>query len=260
MQRLFLFDRKNPWAFIYELSSTHPLTGKRIERLSKISKESGVEPLFDFDEIGTIPIDKGKLWGNFLKDILVLTIPMILMITPFLFLVGTFLGIISLSFGLFLSAVLFAMGIGSIIVTLYRYPGGEFEATRVIDVMGDVYASPVRGRKVRLSGEIIGRGQAGYIFSEDFMIKDETGLMYLNYESWFPLLGNLLFAVSKVENLIGQKVEAEGWFLRGLFPYVGLNYLTTPSERIKSYVKLGALIGAGLLIFFGVISLAVLSV
>jgi hypothetical protein len=70
--------------------------------------------------------------------------------------------------------------------------------------MGDVYASPIRGTRVELNGVIVGRGIPGLIFSEDMMFQDETGLIYLNYEGLIPFLSNLVFAILKLEKLIGK--------------------------------------------------------
>ena len=50
--------------------------------------------------------------------------------------------------------------------------------TTVRELLTDIYASPVDGGRVELSGEHVGRGSAGYRFSEDLMFQDETGLMY----------------------------------------------------------------------------------
>ena len=47
--------------------------------------------------------------------------------------------------------------------------------------------SPGDSGRVELSGEHVGRGTAGYRFSENLMFQDETGLMYLKYDSWLTL-------------------------------------------------------------------------
>jgi hypothetical protein len=148
------------------------------------------------------------------------------------------------------------------LLALYKYPRREAEGTTVLEALADPYASPVRGKPVSLDGELIGRGQAGYRFSEDLMFQDRTGLMYLKYESWLPLLGNLLFAVQRVPELIGEGVAVEGWFLRGTSPWVGMCRLRPggDGEEIKGFVHYGGLVGGAVLLVVGlaVASLSVL--
>ncbi|MEM3074555.1 MAG: hypothetical protein QW727_01270 [Candidatus Pacearchaeota archaeon] len=82
-------------------------------------------------------------------------------------------------------------------------------------------------------------------------MQDKTGLMFLNYESWLPLIGNLTFGLSKVPKLVNKDAKISGWFLRGVFPLVGLKMLETREEKIKGFVKLGGLIGGLLFIVIG---------
>jgi Zn-dependent protease with chaperone function len=64
--RALLFDIKSPWAWIAELSSTHPLSGKRIKALMKLTPN----PYYDLENIEQqYPIDQGKLYGGFWKDV-----------------------------------------------------------------------------------------------------------------------------------------------------------------------------------------------
>ena len=65
------------------------------------------------------------------------------------------------------------------------YPSNQDEPTTILEAMGDIYASPVRGRKISLEGQLVGRGIPGYIFSEDMLMQDKTGLIYVDYESRF---------------------------------------------------------------------------
>jgi len=256
LNRVLLYDIKNPWAFITELNSTHPLTGKRLRRLSQFS----TKPLFNFDTIEQRnPIDKGRMYSNFFKDVGVRILPTLLAIGfPVIYLLSIYLGYLALSFKFFIGVWLAIIGIGVILATLYRYPGKTPEDSTVIDLMSDLYASPVRGRAVKLNGKLIGRGIPGLIFSEDMVMQDKTGLMFLNYESWLPLLGNLIFGLRKVPKLVNKDAKISGWFLRGVFPLVGLKMLETREEKIRGFVKLGGLIGGLLLIIIGSIVLFVI--
>lgn len=258
--RSFLYDIKNPWARLLELKSTHPLTGKRVRAMSAMEGASR----FDFAEItARFEIDRGRLYRNFLRDVAALSLPTVLLLGyPLAYLGLVVFGSLALSLPLLIGGTLASVGTGMALLALYKYPRREAEGTTVLEALADPYASPVRGKPVSLDGELIGRGQAGYRFSEDLMFQDRTGLMYLKYESWLPLLGNLLFAVQRVPELIGEGVAVEGWFLRGTSPWVGMRRLRPggDGEEIKGFVHYGGLVGGAVLLVVGlaVASLSVL--
>jgi hypothetical protein len=233
-----------------ELNSTHPLTGKRLKRLSQMSNR----PLFNFNKIEKeMNIDNKKLYLNFLKDVFVVLLPsFIIIIFPILFILmySTFSFV---SIALFSSFWLFLIGLSILFTTIYKYPNKIPENSNVLELMSDIYASPVRGKPVKLSGKLIGKGIPGLIFSEDMMMQDRTGLIFLNYESWLPIIGNLFFGLKKVPKLINKDAEITGWFLRGMYPIIGLNTLKTKEEMIRGFVKLG-----GIIIGFGLIILSLL--
>ncbi|KKT34906.1 MAG: Peptidase M48 Ste24p [Parcubacteria group bacterium GW2011_GWA2_44_12] len=49
--RVLLYDFVSPWAKLAELGSTHPLTGKRLERLDRIAKKIGKQELFQIGHL-----------------------------------------------------------------------------------------------------------------------------------------------------------------------------------------------------------------
>ena len=253
--KALLFDIHNPWARIYELSSTHPLTGKRIKRLSKLSDN----PLFDFDTLERkYKIDKSKLWKNFFKDLGILLIPWLFLVGyPIAYFAMIYTGMISFSIFVFFGAYLPIIGFFLIIMALYKYPYRKnIEKSTVLELMGDIYASPVRGKYVELNGVLVGRGIPGYIFSEDMLFKDDTGLIYVNYESWFPGLGNLIFSLRMVEKLIEKPTVIKGWFLRGLSQQIVVDIINVEDRKIKGYSKkLNIFVGAMLIIMGGLILL-----
>jgi hypothetical protein len=251
--RAFLFDLKNPWAKILELNSTHPLTGKRVRTLSQVQ---GAQR-FDFDDIlDRFPVDRRRMYAEFLRDMAVLVLPAVAAFGfPLAYLAGVYTEAITFSLAAFVGGWLVIVGLGSIVRTLYKYPPGTPEETTVIELLADPYASPVNASIARLDGKLIGRGTAGYRFSEDLMFKDSTGLMFLKYESWFPFLGNLLFSIRRVPELIGEEVTVEGWYLRGISPWVGLKELQTSDESIRGFIRLGGLVAGGLLTAIGLVVL-----
>lgn len=245
----FLYDLKNPWARVLELNSTHPLTGKRVRALS------GMEGArrFDFaDILSRFEVDRARMYRNFFRDVGMLALPGLLAVGyPLLYLGAVLAEVVAFSWFLLVGGWLAAFGLGQVALALYKYPRGAGEPTTVLEALADPYASPVRGQPVELDGELIGRGQAGYRFSEDLMFQDRTGLMYLKYESWLPLLGNFLFALRRVPELIGEEVEVEGWFLRGTGPWVGMRRLRHGEETIRGFIHYGGLVSGVLLLVVG---------
>ncbi|RLC34646.1 MAG: hypothetical protein DRZ76_02330 [Candidatus Nealsonbacteria bacterium] len=236
IHRAFLFDLHNPWAFLYELGSSHPLTAKRIRRLSQM----GQVTTFDFEEISRYPVDKKKLYVHFGKDAFFAFFPALAVggsVLSYIILAGfSWLGV--------LGAGLIGFGIGTVVKTIYRYPGESPKEATTLELMEDVYTSPIRGKRRLLSGKIIGRGIPGLIFSKDMMFQDRTGLIYLQYEGLVPFLNNLVFALFKVGKLVGQEGRIDGWFFRALVPRLELNFVKIGEKKFQSWVKFWG-IGAG---------------
>lgn len=253
IERALLFDMVSPWAWLVQLSSTHPLIGKRLERLMRFAQR----PRFDFERIKTQEVDRVRLYAGFRRDLTIWLLPWVaaagLAILVIVHLLAPQAGVMPL--GAFVFVAVFAVGIW--LRLRMRYPGGDFAPSDVMSCLADVYASPVRGRAVALSGAAIGRGTAGYILSEDMMFRDRSGLIFLNYESGIPLFGNLYFAWKKLQPLIDRPAVASGWFLRGATHHLELHRFEADGQVIKSRVKLWSIIGAVLaIILAGVVALA----
>jgi hypothetical protein len=147
--------------------------------------------------------------------------------------------------------VLIGFGIGTIFKGLVMYPSyNQAPKTDILELMSDPYASPLRGKPVRLEGELIGRGEAGYKFGSDLKIQDPTGMLYLHYSSRFGPIGNFLFGMRRVQNLIGSETSVHGWFRRGNMPWMDLVQMKTADGTIvnsyhrfwKIVLGLGAII------------------
>src|SRR3989344_3032441 len=182
LAEVMVFDKVNPWAKLAELNSTHPLTGNRIDHLSDISKVQGQPFSFDIDAaIVRMGIDKSKLYESFTLGLLVFFLPFIFALFAFFYL------------PIALLPAVFAFGL--LLQLLYKFPGGTPVETTVLEQMRNPYASPLRGKPVTFSGQVIGRGVPGFIFGEDMMYQDSTGLVFLNYNSAFGFIGNIFFAL-----------------------------------------------------------------
>jgi Zn-dependent protease with chaperone function len=249
--RVFLWDLFNPWGRWMELNSTHPLTGKRVRALSTYAEQLGLPTEFDMGRIVAERrnLSKKKLYSNFAVDLLLYCA------MPIGFLVGMAIG-----FGVMatiptapLALALMGLGVGMLLRTFVMFPSfKQPPESDIISLMSDPYASPLRGKPVKLQGELIGRGDAGYEFGSDLKLQDRTGMIYLHYASRFGPLGNLLFGMNRVKKLLGVQVGVTGWFRRGVAPWVDMTQLVTESgTTVKSFHRLWSFILASVAILVG---------
>jgi Zn-dependent protease with chaperone function len=254
--RVFLWDMFNPWGWWMELSSTHPLTGKRVRALSTYAEQLGLTAEFDMGRIigEGKSLSKSKLYGNFVLDISLYGAETIG------FIGGTILGFILISTSaagganLLLGMPLIGLGLGILIKALIMFPDfSQAQPTDVLTLMSDPYASPLRGQPAKLAGVMIGRGDSGYKFGSDMMIQDRTGLLYLHYASRFGPIGNFLFGMKRVKSLIDSQVTATGWFRRGIAPWMDLIELQSQSGTVvNSYHRFWSLFFGSMMMIGGI--------
>ena len=83
----------------------------------------------------------------------------------------------------------------------------------VTGLLHKVKVSNVRPVPARLRGTIIGKGVPGLIWSEDFVMRDGTGILFLDYRQ--PLrIWEWLFGLFRAGDFAGKAVEVVGWFRR----------------------------------------------
>ncbi|MBD2209398.1 M48 family metalloprotease [Nostoc linckia FACHB-104] len=252
--RVFLWDMFNPWGWWMELNSTHPLTGKRVRALSTYAEQLGLPTEFDMGRVigEGKNLNRSRLYGNFFLDVVLYGAETIG------FLAGLVLGVIVLSSsshsGLIFGAPLIGLGAGILIKALVMFPDYKQAAdTDILTLMSDPYASPLRGQPAKLQGQLIGRGDAGYKFGSDLKIQDRSGMLYLHYASRFGPIGNFLFGMKRVQSLLGEQVEAVGWFRRGVAPWMDLIQLQSENGTVvNSYHRFWSFILGGGVIILGV--------
>lgn len=256
--RVFLWDLFNPWGWWMELNSTHPLTGKRVRALSTYAEQLGLEIEFDMGRVvgEGRHLNKGKLYGSFVLDLLLYTAPFVG------FIGGAIAGLFFVVPGYEYRAIacaLIGLGLGILGKTLVMFPNYQNAAvTDILTLMSDPYASPLRGKPAKLKGDLIGRGDAGYAFGSDLKLQDSSGLLFLRYASRFGPIGNFLFGMKKVKGLIGMQVHTLGWFRRGVAPWMDLIQLQTDSgTTVNSYHRFWSFVVSGGAIILGIVLLTV---
>jgi Zn-dependent protease with chaperone function/Zn-finger nucleic acid-binding protein len=223
------WDMWNPWAKWYELNSTHPLVAKRLLYLSDQAAHQGQEPLVVFDRR-----QPESYWDDFFVDLFMMLLPWLCFLTGFgLAYAATFSTLrwwkaLIVAFG----AGLALAGVGSLFKTRFVYRHDFFPYLSVAALLHKVKVSGVRPVPATLSGTIIGKGVPGLIYSENFVLQDRTGILFLEYNQ--PLaIWNFLFGLFRAGRYQGKQVRVTGWFRRAPVPYMEINIVETldGSER-----------------------------
>jgi heat shock protein HtpX len=220
------WDLVNPWARFYELNSTHPLTALRVRELNRESATMHQTSRYE------LPQNQSVRWGTFPLDFIVWAAPGLcigVLLTTWWF-PGAFsyLGITlpkkAEPFLLIIAGVTWIMRVA------YRYRG-KFQEAAIGALLEDVEVSQMRPRAVRLKGKILGRGEPGAFWSPDLLLRDASGIMFILYRQSIPF-ARFMFGTSEAESYVGQEVVIEGWFRRGLTPYVEMSKLTGEYDTV----------------------------
>lgn len=217
------WDLWNPWAKYFELHSTHPLVAKRMNHLGSQAQSMGQEPFIRF-----CLRRPESYWDEFFMDILIMFLPFLALATiaasALFFQINWLYGVAFAVAGFFM---LFKVG--------FSYPTDVFPEMSVSSLLKKVKVSGIRGVPCRLKGKIVGRGVPGLIWSEDFVIQDETGIIFLDYRQ--PLrIWEFLFGLMRSQDLQDAEVEIKGWYRRSPVPYIELKTLRTQGKSRECYV------------------------
>ncbi len=229
MESAMKWDLWNPWAFLYELRSTHPLPAKRMRALERQTEAYGRVPRFSFRAI-----QLESYWDEFLVDVLVNYLPFI----GFLAGVGLSLALwLVWGFGLVWAGVILLMvSVAWWLKRRFSYRHRFDEKRTIRSLIAEVKVSAVRSIPCTIEGKIIGRGIPGLFYSDDLVLRDEGGFIVMDYRQ--PLgIFEFLFGWLKAESLIGKQGKAVGWYRRSPRPYFEMRKLMLKDgETITSYL------------------------
>ena len=209
------WEQWNIWAKWYELNSTHPLISNRLLAISKRSEEFKQKPYITFD------LTKEESYvDDFLIELLINFLPIIILIIG---IIGAVLADILININplLIIGLTILLTTLASILKFNKRYKGTNFQKRQVKDLLGEVKVSHITSIPCSLEGTIIGKGNPGCIFNEDFVIKDDTGIIFLDYNQPIYIM-NMIFALFKSEEYFDKKVKVNGWYRRSPVPYIEL--------------------------------------
>ncbi len=211
------WDLWNPWAMYYELHSTHPLIAKRLQMLGEQAESTNQAPYVKFNLQ-----QPESYWDEFLVDLFISYLPTITFITT---IVAAFylqnLHLILLSIAL--------TGTANLIKLRFSHKSTFFPLMSISSLLKRVKVSKIRPIGVRLKGKVIGKGESGLIWSEDMILKDETGIIFLDYRQ--PLaIWEFLFGLFRGSKYQGKQIEIEGWYRRQTIPYIEVRKILSPAS------------------------------
>ncbi len=220
----------NPWAFLCELNSTHPLISKRLIAISKLSSEYNQKPYIVFD------LEKPESYvDDFLLELLIQFLPMLAII-------GTIIAVFVVKMDAFIT-----IGIGGIIFVLFTFIGFKrahrtnYTQKKIVDLLGEVKVSNITSVACILEGNLIGRGDPGCIFDENFILQDDSGIIFLDYNQPLTVV-NKLFALFRSKEYIGKPVTIKGWYRRFPVPMVEIYEMKVEDKVKKVYTYIFSLI------------------
>ncbi|WP_135076673.1 M48 family metalloprotease [Terasakiella sp. SH-1] len=240
LKQVMKWDLWNPWARWYELSSTHPLIARRLQHLGNCSKAMGQKPYVDFN------LKKPEsYWDDFAIDFSIYLLPWIgLFCVPLGQILWQFVNLsismtstnwleilkaIDLAHTVHVPAAFLTCAIGLAIKAYVRYPLGHYVKSAIASLLKTVKVSNVRPVPCTIRGRIIGKGNPGSFFSDDFYIQDETGMMYLSHRTPLSIM-EFFFGFILAKRYIGKEVEIIGWYRRAPVPYIEVKELRCLDE------------------------------
>ena len=240
------WDLWNPWAKWYEFNSTHPLVANRLRYLSDQAVHMGQEPYVVFDEA-----QPESYWDEFIFDLFIHLLPAAAALALVLVSVGLyFIDGVPPEGRLLLPVAVALLGAALLLRFEFAYRSDYFPEMSVAALLKKVKVSAVRPVPCTLKGTVIGRGVPGYIFSEDFVMKDDTGIMFLDFRQ--PLaIWEWLFGLLKAGRYIDREVLVEGWYRRSPVPYVELKSIELDGDVSRSWSPILNRISAIVLIAAG---------
>ena len=235
------WDLWNPWAKYYEIHSTHPLIANRINHLSKQSEVLGQDPYIRFD------VRKPEsYWDEFFVDLFIRLLPELAFVA---FLVIFFVTDNTPWIG----AGIFAAGIASILKTKVTYRSDFFPDMSISSLLKKVKVSAIRPIPCKIKGTIIGRGIPGLIWSEDFVLQDETGIIFLDYRQPIPLW-DFFFGLLRRATYNNQEADIIGWYRRAPVPYIELKSIKATKEKERRcYTYIAKYVWAVILAIIGLV-------
>ena len=218
----------NTWAKWYELNSTHPLISKRLQAIDKLAPQYGKMPFVDFDLV-----KPESYFDDFIREVIISALPGLAFLaaagTGALFWIGETPEKLWIS-----AALLILSALLSLFKFRFSHPNKEYHEANTAGLLGEPKVSGIRSIPCELRGVIIGRGDPGCIFNEDYVLQDESGIIFLDYNQPLFIL-NKIFALFKSQKNIDRHAVVRGWYRRSPVPYVEMYSMEVDGKVKKCF-------------------------
>jgi len=224
IQKAMKWEMWNVWAKWYEFSSTHPLISKRLMAISDRSSDFGQSRFIEFNE------EKPESYvDDFFFELFLSLSPVICV---FLSLGGFILGVYVEGASYIGWVSLVAIFVCSFIKYFRRYRNDGRRLYTVQELLSEVKVSDITAIPCEVNGKIIGRGNPGCMFSEDFVINDSTGIMFVDHKSILGI-SDLFVALTKTGDYVDKNVKVKGWYRRSPIPYIEIFEYEVEGQKKK---------------------------
>lgn len=183
---LMKWDVTNPWSWLHQSQSSHPLTTFRITQLNRFSNEAGLVPTV------TVPSSGKRPWRRFLIDLFAYCAPYL----------GALFSLIVPMAAPFLLGALFRL--------CYRYGGREREATTA-QLIANLQASFMMPNRIRAHGRL----ETGERYGT-------TGFVFVDHLGVIPIRISLISIIARLRlpELAGKDIVVSGWYRRASAPWI----------------------------------------
>lgn len=246
------WDLWNPWAKYYELQSTHPLVSNRLQFLAEQAASLEQVPYVVFDRK-----QPESYWDEFAVDLMIMMLPALLAVCSGALAFMLWRPAVDPNhIKLVMGAVLTGFGVGSLVKLRFRYSRDCFPPTTIAALLHKVKVSSVRPVPASVQGTVLGRGVPGLIWSEDIVMQDNTGILFLDYRQ--PLrIWTWLFGLFRNGDFAGKRITAKGWFRRAPVPYFEISSFTIDGAERTCYVLHISTAVAGVAAVSGIVMIVV---
>lgn len=221
----------NVWAKWYELNSTHPMISKRLKAISERCVEFNQPVYINFN------IQQPESYvDDFFVELLILCLPVLVIIFGIIIMILASVFMENFDISVYLWGILAGIMAAYLVKLSFTHKNKEYKSCTVLDLLSEVKVSGVTSVPCVLEGEIIGRGNPGCIFNEDFTIKDQTGIMFLDYKHVFRIMDKFV-ALFKNNAFMNKRVRVTGWYRRSPVPYVEIYKIHIEGEAKERVMK-----------------------
>ncbi len=221
----------NVWAKWYELHSTHPNVSKRLKAISDKCPQFNQPVYIDFN------FQQPESYvDDFLGELFILCLPWIATIGVIVLM--AFMSTVNSDFDPmnYLFGLVAAICAAHLIKLNCTHKDKDYKECKVSELLGEVKVSGVTAVPCIISGVIIGRGDPGCIFSEDLVLQDETGIMFLDYKRVFRIMDKLT-ALFNNKKFMNKRLKITGWYRRSPVPYVEIKQIEYEGDGTVDKMK-----------------------